>query len=74
LQGDFTDTVGNNVCAQQCRTAAQGGTGCSLASRTCDNDILMGFRPDGGDELDFVFDFDETAVSCSFNLAQAQLI
>ena len=61
--GDFTDTVGNNACAQQCRTAAQGGTGCNLASRTCDNTVLQGFRPDGGDDLDFVFEFDETTVS-----------
>lgn len=53
--GDFTDTTGNNVCAQQCRD------GCTLSARTCDNSVLGGFRPDGGDDLDFVFEFDEQA-------------
>lgn len=51
--GDFTDTVGNNACAQQCRD------GCTLSARTCDNSVLGGFRPDGGEDLDFVFEFDE---------------
>ena len=51
-QGDnktFTTTVGNNVCAQE----NQGNS----FSRSCDDSI--GFRPDGGAELDFVFGFDE---------------
>lgn len=47
---DFTNTVGNNVCAQE----NQGNSN----QRSCDDSI--GFRPDGGAELDFRFGFDET--------------
>jgi len=49
--GDFTDTQGNNVCAQENRG--------NSASRSCNDDI--GARPDGGDDLNFVFEFDEAA-------------
>ena len=51
--GDFTTTKGNNVCAQN---NPNGGS-----ERSCDLEAIGGVRPDGGDDLNFVFEFDQSA-------------
>ena len=63
---EFTDTHGNNVCAQNNPQ--------SSSSRTCDlNSISGAVRADGGSNLDFVFNFDKSASPTSGSTLDAAI-